>query len=60
MKDSEIEAQEISAHEKCIKQYVVTVSKNVKYHSSLLKVNQYTVENAILNTKSSKDIISHA
>ena len=60
MKDLEIEAQEISAQEKSMTQYVATVSKHVKCHLNQLKVSQFTVENAIQSTKSSKDITSHA
>jgi hypothetical protein len=39
--------------EKCIKQFALNVSKNVKFHSSLLKVSQFIVKNALL--KESQD-----
>ena len=34
-------SEEILDHEKCIKQRVLTVEKNVKYHSNQQKENQY-------------------
>jgi len=37
--------------EKCIRQLVLTVEKNAKFHSNLLKVNPYTVESVIKNTE---------
>jgi len=38
-------------HEKCIKQPVPNVSKNAKYHSSLLKENQFSAENVTRKEK---------
>ena len=35
----------IEAQEKCIVQFVLNVSKNVKYHLSLQKANQFTARN---------------
>jgi hypothetical protein len=35
------------AQEKCIVQLVLNVSRNVKYHLSLQKVNQFTVRNVL-------------
>jgi len=39
------------AHAKCIKQPVLNVSKNAKYHSSLLKENQFFAENVTRKEK---------
>jgi hypothetical protein len=35
-------------HEKCIKQFVLNVRKNAKYHSNLQKANQFTAKNVML------------
>lgn len=40
--------------EKCTRQYVPTVARNVKYHSSQLKESQFTAGTATRNTRSSK------
>jgi len=32
--------------EKCIRQFVLSVSRNVKFHSNLTKADLYTAENA--------------
>lgn len=40
-------SEEISALEKCIRQHVPSVDKNVKYHSNLQKENQSFAKNAI-------------
>jgi hypothetical protein len=37
--------------ERCIRQFVLTVSKNVKYHSSQQKVNQFIANNVISREK---------
>ena len=33
--------------EKCIRQFVLIVAKNVKFHSNLTEADQYTAENAM-------------
>ena len=38
-------------HAKCIKQPVLNVSKNAKYHSSLLKESQFSAENVTRKEK---------
>ncbi len=38
-------------HVKCIKQPVLNVSKNAKYHSSLLKESQFSAENVTRKEK---------
>lgn len=35
--------------EKCIRLYVLIVEKNAKFHSSLMAVDRYIVESAILS-----------
>ncbi len=52
--------EETSAHEKCTKQFVAIVVKNVKYHSSQVMVqmevhDQFTVEIATKTIKNSKN-----
>ena len=42
----------IAVQEKCIKQFVLTVRKNVKFLSNQQKVSQYIAEIALLTTKS--------
>ncbi len=39
--------------ERCIKQFALNVSKNVKYHSNLQKASQFTAKNVLL--KESQD-----
>lgn len=41
----------ILAHAKCIKQPVLNVSKNAKYHSSLLKESLFSAENVTRKEK---------
>lgn len=40
-------AVETTGHEKCIKQFVLNVGENVKFHSSPQKVGQFIAGNAI-------------
>jgi hypothetical protein len=39
--------EEISAHEKCIKQFVLSARRNVKFHSSQQKASLFTAKNVI-------------
>jgi len=46
--DSAVEDfEEISGHEKCIKQLVLNAVKNVKFHSNHQKASQFTAKTAI-------------
>jgi hypothetical protein len=38
------------AQEKCIKQFALNASKNVKFHSSQQKASQFIAENAFKST----------
>ena len=40
-------SEEISGLERCIKQLVLNVAKNVKFHSNLPKASQFIAKNAI-------------
>ena len=56
-----VAVEETSAHEKCTKQFVETVVKNVKYHSSQVMAqmvvhDQSIVETVTKITKNSKNI----
>jgi hypothetical protein len=42
--------------ERCIRQSVLIVSKNVKFHSSLTETGQFTAENAFQNEDHPEDI----
>jgi len=46
----------IESAEKCIKQSVLIVAKNVKFRSNLKEADPYTAENAILNEDPREDI----
>ncbi len=46
----------MGGQELCIRLLVLTVEKNVKYHSSLQKEDRSTVENAIKNTGPREEI----
>ncbi len=48
------------AHAKCIKQPVLNVSKNAKYHSSLLKESQFSAENVTRKEKVITDYFSNS
>ena len=50
------EAETTLVHVKCTKRLVLNVAMNVKYHSNLLKENQYSVKTATL--KENRDINS--
>ena len=43
--DSEVDA-DLKDQEKCIRQFAATVANRVKYHSNLLRENQFIVRNA--------------
>jgi len=49
-------AVEITDHEKCIRQLVLSVAESVKFHSSPQKVDQFIAKNAI--RKKGEDISS--
>jgi len=46
----------IEKTEKCIRQFVLSVVKNVKFRSNLTEADPYTAENAILNEDPQEDI----
>jgi len=50
-----LEVQEVTEIEKCLLQPVVTVERNVKYHSSQEVINLFTVTNVSQITEISKD-----
>jgi hypothetical protein len=56
----EIEAviEEIKVLEKCIKQFVLIVVRNVKFHLNLQVKDQYIVENVSVNTRHFNFLIS--
>jgi len=42
--------------ERCIRLYVLTAVKNVRFHSNLMEAGRYTAENVILNEDPREDI----
>ncbi len=50
---ADADSGEISDHERCIRQLALSVDKNVKFHSSLLKVSLSIAKNAIEKEKDS-------
>ena len=42
--------------EKCIRQFVPSVARNVKFRSNLTEADRYIVENVILNEEIQEDI----
>jgi hypothetical protein len=44
---ADLEEVSTADQEKCIKQFALNVSKNVKFHSSQQKVNQFIAKNVL-------------
>jgi len=42
--------------ERCIRRFVLTAVKNVRFHSNPMEAGRYTAENAILNEDPREDI----